>query len=212
MEVDFGFKLYVPYYWSHEGVVVKDADHLFNLRKRDLFDILPPDEKNTIDKAIKLLLEKYKCKTSKELESEIYRDTPFPFQNEFRKFLMVVRGWKGKRTLDNYFKCGNADALNILKKLEETFPQNEFEDLYPLFLEWKNFTEYLVKHDKSRVETGLLVDKFSFLFKKKLKVMAHENIYPETVKHWKSDYEKSHKDFEKFLFDCHENFNLKLDK
>jgi len=86
MEVDFGFKLYVPYYWSHEGVVVKEADHLFNLRKRDLFDILPRDEKNTIDKAIKILLEKYKCKTSKELESEIYRDTPFPFKMNFVSF------------------------------------------------------------------------------------------------------------------------------
>lgn len=198
---EIGYGLDIPCYWYQDGVMVKDAEHLFYLRKRDLFDILPQDEKNDMDKALEQFLKEHKSKTIQQLQGELFKEAPFPFQNEFRKLLSVVRGWKGKGSLDNYFNCGNADTLNLLKKLEKTFPQNEFEDLYPLFLEWKTHTEYMVKHDKSRVETGLLVEKFSFIFNKKLKIVANENIDPKTVTAWKSEYEKARIKFEKFLLD-----------
>ncbi|NYB51068.1 MAG: hypothetical protein HVN35_00675 [Methanobacteriaceae archaeon] len=200
-EGNFGCGLDVPYYWYLDGVMINDSEHLFHLRKRDLFDIIPQDEKKTIDKAIICVLEKYESKSSKELQSEIFKDAPFPFQKEFSKFLMVVRGWKEKTTLDNYFNCGYADILNLLEKLERSFPQKEFEDLYPLFLKWKKSTECMVKKGKSRVKTGLLAEKFSYLLSKKLKVVAHENIYPEIVASWRSDYEKARVNFEEFLLD-----------
>lgn len=198
---EIGYGLDIPCYWYQDGVMVKDAENLFYLRKRDLFDILPQDEKNDMNKVLEQFLKEHKSKTIKQLQSELFKEAPFPFQNEFHKFLMVVRGWKEKRTLDNYFNCGNIDALNLLEKLEKTFPQKELEDLYPLFLKWKNYIEYMVKHDESRVETELLVEKFSFLFNKKLKVVANENIYPETITSWKTEYEKALINFEKFLLD-----------
>lgn len=146
---EIGYGLDIPCYWYQDRVMVKDAENLFYLRKRDLFDILPQDEKNDMDKALEQFLKEHKSKTNKQLHGELFKEAPFPFQNEFRKFLMSVGGWREKPTLDDYFDYGNSDTLYSFKKLIKTFPQKEFEDLYPLFLEWEKCTKYIVKHEKS---------------------------------------------------------------
>lgn len=199
---DIDIKL--PYYWYRYGVVVDDSERFFALKESSIDpESIPKGIKNKIDKAINSLMKKSRFKSTNDINKEIYKKAPFPIQEDFRKLLKTMKPWReeNQTSLNCFFEIPSNDVMVLIKKSLIDYPENHFNEIYPLFLEWNNYLCGLLNNNYPKKDTALFVDTFWFTFAKKLRLVTEQNIDKKTIKIWDKNYSKDLSNFENYLFD-----------
>lgn len=196
-----GIDIKLPYAWYRHGIVVEfDNNNLNYLSSLD-FSEIPNNFRNKIVKNIELLMKKYRYKKTDEINAEIYKEAPYKFQNNFREMLKIVNLWKeGNKTLDNYFEGELSGLMKYIQNALNEFPFDDFNDLYPLFLEWENFLSQLIELDYPNKEIAAFVEKFWFTFTKKLRLLTNLNIDKTVLNEWEKEYKLDFLYLENYLF------------
>ncbi len=196
-----GIDIKLPYCWYRYGIVVEVNNRSLDYLSLLNFKEIPYKCRSKIIKNIAIIKKKYHYKKTDEINAEIYKEAPYKFQDDFREILKIVKFWKnGNKTLDNYFDNEPSYLLNLAKKALIEFPPKDFDDIYPLFLEWENYITQLIEINYPIKKIASFIDKFWFTFSKKLRILTEVNIDQTLINEWKKDYERDLLNLEDYLF------------
>jgi hypothetical protein len=185
---DIDIKL--PYSWYRHGVVVEynidDVDYISSLD----FSEIPKESRKKVINIIKVIMDEYRYKTTDEVNKEEYQEAPYKIQDYFREMLEITKSDNTKPS----------ELSKWLKKSLIEFPSDDFDDIYPLFLEWENYLEKLIEIDYPKKETKDFIQNFWFTFAEKLRLLTCTNINQVLIEDWEDTYVNDFSELEDFLF------------
>ncbi len=163
---------------------------------------LKADIKNKIDSTIHSLWQKYRYKEDyggKAKRDSYEINSPYKFNNIFQDYIDVVkRREKG-------FVSRKEQLEPLLDDLLNNFPEDDFCELFDLYLEWDDTIRLIldcISSNKQYDLTNDLTDKFWEIFSKGVRIRHHQNIPDETIiDEWNQEYGKSIPAFYKELED-----------
>ncbi len=201
-----GVDIQLPYFWYLHGDVVMTSflpAEVFRLKdKRGWKAIVPASfpsnlkidssKLRTINYHIGKLKEQFQYAKTKEIIKTVYKRAPYDFQREYKKFIILIDiQFKFKGITSKFW--GSPDERlydNQFDSLRATFPENDFPELYTLFLQWELFTKYQLKQiDRLPKEPTIVsINKFWKIFSEGLKFRCYENLPQWLIEHWRNEY------------------------
>ena len=113
-------------YFSNQWTLEKTGKHLITSPN---VKIPTPSNNEEINNEIDALISEIKRKDKKQiiqhLSERTYNYAPYSFQRTFKIF-------EESLTIENY-----SDSKTVFKKLIKEFPEDEFEEIFDLYLEWE---------------------------------------------------------------------------
>lgn len=189
----------LTYYWYQYGPVVYKNDYYFNISFMNNFLEIKDDIKDLIDDKINLIHDRFRFVKTEDINTIVYKNAPFEFKRVYRELIMLINSWENGTTYEN-FDPEYFDPISCLDKLILNYPEEDFADLFPLFLEWENIIRYIfINYPNEKEEIKELVNSFSDIFSKKLRTIAYENIESNQIQQWLVQYKKSCLLFEEFM-------------
>jgi hypothetical protein len=117
-------------YFSNSWVKGKEGKHLISVPNLSL----PiPTNKEQIDNEISALIGQIKKQNSKDqiyeyLTQNVYEYAPYDFQRTFKSFEASIK-------IEDY-----SNSKHLFKKLIKEFPEDDFKEIFDLYLEWEAMT------------------------------------------------------------------------
>jgi hypothetical protein len=178
----------LPYYWYNYGVVIHNESYYSYLTEFSInTEKISSNLKLKVMRILDKFMEVYRYKETAEVNKKIYKEAPFLFQDYFRELLKLKDSWNGNKE-NSYSKEEVSKFSNLIEQLLLNFPETEFKELYPLFLEWENHVSQLILVNYPKKDMASFIEKFWFVFTKKLRTIANENINSQTINYWKDEY------------------------
>lgn len=154
--------------------------------------------KYKIDSTIHWLWEQYGYKPNygAKAKKESYAvNAPYEFNTTFQDYIKIVN------LKETGFILRKDELESMLDKLLSEFPEQEFLELYGIYLEWDDTTRLIldcVPDGKQYAFIKKLMDTFWETYSKGVRIQHNQNI-PEQdiISHWKIDYAKSIPDTQK---------------
>jgi hypothetical protein len=136
----------------------------------------------------------YKKEYGQILLKKTYSNAPFEFQRLFNRGLYpFVEKFKPR---DNDQQTlmplvfDNSDIQTITAYLDQlmvNYPKKALPEIYDCFLEWDDTVRLAITTDHSRIIP--LVEAFCKLYCGLLRIKEHENIEPDVIERWKTDFD-----------------------
>jgi len=158
--------------------------------------------RHTIDSTIHWLWEQYGYKSNygAKVKKESYAvNAPYEFNTTFQDYIKIVnRKEKG-------FISRKEELEPLLDKLLSEFPEQEFPELYGIYLEWDDTTRLILDYVPDGKQDALikkLMDPFWETYSRGVRIRHNQNIpKQEILSNWKTDYAKSMPDTQKQIED-----------
>jgi hypothetical protein len=154
---------------------------------------LKADIKKTIDSIVRYLWKQYGYKSDygKKVKSDSYQiNSPYDFNTIFQDYIDVVN------RKERGFGSRKDQLESLLDDLLNNFPEDDFPELFDLYLEWDDTVRLILDCISSEKQYSLIVDlrdKFWDVFSEGVRIIHHQNIPDEKsiIDEWERKYEQS---------------------
>jgi hypothetical protein len=217
-----GIDLELPGYWYKYGYYIEPGflDLILPRKFTESYTLdntvvppMPPkrdyglkaDIKNKIDSTIHSLWQKYGYKEDygRKAKKDSYEiNSPYKFNTIFQDYIDIVN------RRERGFVSRKEQIEPLLDELLNNFPEDDFPELFDLYLEWDDTIRLILDCISSNKQYGLtidLTDKFWDIFPNGVRIRHNQNIPDKNViDKWKKKYEESIPVFYKELEDIRE--------
>ena len=187
-QIEFEREVGIPLdYYAPKGDHTRVIDHVSDIE-------IPTAEKRLIEKEIDKMMKEFDDNGNINLDlllNRAYELAPYEFQKVFN------RSFRPELNKFRSYLVSKEEIAAYLDKLIETYPEEDMNELYDVFLEWDDTFRLALENNTSRIY--ILAEEFWGVFCKLLRVKKCYGISEDTIIKWSFSFIDSLHEYENRL-------------